>query len=148
VSLLDRLRRLRLFRRAADLERDLRSLCDVGMPTLLSEAKRELDARMKEANRSLEETNGRLVPLEDFQKTTAYCIRCGGVFAVRAMRLFHMPPPRVNGGPKPVPDPRRALPSCVWCAEYLKRGGKVGKEFTAEELNAPAPATTPATEGA
>lgn len=130
MPFLDRLGRLRLFRRAARLERDLRSTIDVGMPALLTEARQALDPR--------------LALVETFYRPLVLCTRCDGVFHLRGMRLF-WERVAINGNGKAATDTRpiRVVPACRWCADEVKRRGQVGKELTTEErvalLASPAP---------
>jgi hypothetical protein len=119
--MLDRLRRLRLFSRAARLERDV------------AEIRGFMTMRFTAAGDPISYPSlvARLEPLERESNATGFCVRCGGVFLIQRMRFFQ--PAKVNGSDGP-----RLIAACIWCGDIVKR--RSGPEVKEPWNHAPAPA--------
>jgi hypothetical protein len=115
----DRLRWLRLFTRAARLERDVVELHG------------RIDAARHDAGVEEAKLAARLAPLERESNATGFCVRCGGVFLIQRMRFFQ--PAKVNGSDGP-----RLIAACIWCGDIVKR--RNGPEVKEPWNQAPAPA--------
>jgi hypothetical protein len=102
--MLDSLRRLRLFNRAARLERDLEAT--------------KVAASVEESK-----LDGRLQILERDYRETAYCVKCGGSFLIPRMRFF------LPRGTKAPNGQGALLAPCCYCAGDVRlRAGAEVKE--------------------